>query len=348
MKFGLSIPTLTGFERELEPAGGWQARWERSYEICALAEELGFDFGTVGHHRFTPTMVDSSQPFMALAALAARTTTLRLCTNIAILPLFHPLDLAEQIAMLDEISNGRVILGAAIGYRPHEFEQNNMNYKERVRRFEEVLEIMRLAWDDAPVQYEGSFFTVNGADVSPKPVQKPHPPIWMGAQVDAAIMRAARLSDGWLTDNIESAASLATKIARFREASRAAGRAGTVAVNRKVGIAPTRAQVEQEWLPPILDVFKRYVRNGAPFDPVLAGKLTAGSHIDLADFGPGQNVEMIAGSPDDCIAAIRACADTTACDYMIVDFGRGAHGEQYRQLRAQIELFGREVMPAFR
>jgi probable F420-dependent oxidoreductase len=348
MKFGLSIPTLTGFERALEPQdGGWRTRWEHSYEICGLAEELGFDFGTVGHHRFTPTMVDSSQPLVALAALAARTKTLRLCTNIAILPLFHPLDLAEQVAMVDEISDGRVILGAAIGYRPHEFEQNNMSYKDRVARFEEAIEIVRRAWRSEPVMFEGKYFTINGADVSPKPVQKPSPPVWMGAQVEAAILRAARLSDGWLTDNIESAASLAPKIDRFREASKAAGNAGTVVINRKVGVAPTRAQVENQWLPPILEVFKRYVRNGAPFDKGLAEKLMSGAHIDLGDFAPGQSVELIAGSPEDCIASIRACAETTGCDYMIVDFGRGAHGEDYRLLRDQIELFGREVMPAF-
>ena len=348
MKFGLSIPTLTGFERALEPNdGGWRTRWDRSYEICELAEEFGFDFGTVGHHRFTPTMVDSSQPLVALAALAARTKKLRLCTNIAILPMFHPLDIAEQVAMVDEISDGRVILGLAIGYRPYEFEQINMNYKDRVSRFEEGIEILRRAWRDEPVVFEGKHFTINGADVSPKPVQKPHPTVWMGAQVEAAIMRAATLSDGWLTDNIESATSLAPKIARFREASSAAGNAGTVVINRKVGIAPTRADVEERWLPPILDVFRRYTTYGGPFDDALAHKLKTGAHIDLSDFAPGQSVELIAGSPEDCIASIRACASTTGCEYMIVDFGRGAHGVDYERIREQIELFGREVMPAF-
>lgn len=348
MKFGLSIPTLTGFERDQEPSdGGWKTRWDHSYEIAELAEELGFDFGTVGHHRFTPTMVDSSQPMVALAALAARTSTLRLCTNIIILPLFHPLDIAEQIAMVDEISNGRVIVGAAIGYRPHEFEQNNMVYKDRVKRFKEVLQVMKMAWRDEPVMFDGDYFKIDGANVSPKPVQRPHPPVWMGAQVEAAITRAARLSDGWLTDNIESAASLAPKIAHFRAESKAAGNVGIVVVNRKVGVALQRATVEQQWLPPILEVFKRYVRNGAPFDQVLAEKLMSGAHIDLDDFAPGQSVEMIAGSPEDCIRSIQACKDATGCDYMIVDFGRGAHGAQYEQLRAQIELFGREVMPAF-
>ncbi|KQX23549.1 MULTISPECIES: LLM class flavin-dependent oxidoreductase [unclassified Sphingomonas] len=345
MKFGLSIPTLTGFPRATEPHGGWKIRWERTYELAALAEDLGFDLGTVGHHRFTPERIDSPQPMVALAALAARTSTLRLCTNICILPLHDPLDIAEQVAMVDEISNGRIILGAAIGYRPYEFEQIGLDYKKRVGRFEEAIAILRQAWSDEPVRFDGKHFTVNGADVSPKPVQKPSPPIWIGAQVDGAIARAARLGDGWLTDNIESAASLGPKIARFRADSRIASRPGAVALNRKIGIAPTRRQVEDEWLPPILDVYRDYVRLGVPFDEAFVAKLGSGKRLRLSDLPPDQ---IVGGTPEDCIAALRSCVAATDCDYLIVDFGRGAHGQDYARLRAQIELFGREVMPAFR
>ncbi|KRB81451.1 hypothetical protein ASE00_15875 [Sphingomonas sp. Root710] len=345
VKFGLSIPTLTGFPRSSEPAGGWKVRWERTYELAEMAEAFGFDFGTVGHHRFTPERVDSPQPMVALAAIAARTSTLRLCTNICILPLHDPLDIAEQVAMVDEISDGRIILGAAIGYRPYEFDQIGLDYKKRVSRFEEAIEIVRRAWSDEPVDFKGAHFRVNGANVTPKPVQKPSPPIWIGAQVDPAISRAARLGDGWLTDNIESAASLAPKIERFRAESRAHGRAGTVALNRKIGIGPTRHQVEEQWLPPILDVYRDYVRLGVPFDQPFVDKLSSGQTLTLADLPPDQ---IIGGTPEDCIAALKSCVEATGCDYLIVDFGRGAHGEQYEQLRAQIELFGREVMPAFR
>jgi probable F420-dependent oxidoreductase len=345
MKFGLSIPTLTGFQRATEPSdGGWRTRWERSYEICRLAEDLGFDFGTIGHHRFTPALVDASQPMVALAALAARTSRLRFCTNIAILPLQHPVDLAEQVAMVDEISDGRVILGVAIGYRPYEFEQIGLNYKERIGRFEEAVEVVRRSWRREPVQFEGKHFTVRGADVSPKPIQQPGPPIWIGAQADAAISRAARLGDGWLTDNIESAMSLAPKIARFRAESRAAGNAGTVVLNRKIGIGVSRRAVEDEWLPPILDIYRNYLRLGVPFDAEFAAKLRSGDGMGLDDLPPDQ---IVAGTPEACIAGLRACIAATNCDYLVVDFGRGAHGEDYAKLRSQIELFGREVMPAF-
>lgn len=346
MKFGISIPTLTGFPRDSEPRdGGWRTRWARSFEIAVLAEELGFEIGTVGHHRFTTDRIDSSQPMIAIAALAARTTKLRFLTNILILPTHHPIDIAEQVAMVDEISDGRVMLGVAIGYRSYEFEQLGLVFKERVSRFEEGIELLRRAWSDEPIEFEGKHFTVRGANVTPKPVQKPGPPIFIGAQVDAAIDRAARLGDGWLTDNIESASMLAPKIARFRELSRASGRAGTVVLNRKLGIDRDKARLEREWLPPILDVYRDYLSLGVPFDDEFADKLRSGKAMTIADLPPGQ---IIAGTPEECIEGLRLCIEATSPDCIVVDFGRGAHGAQYDSLRQQIELFGREVMPRFR
>jgi probable F420-dependent oxidoreductase len=345
MKFGLSIPTLTGFPRDTEPKdGGWRTRWAHSFEIVALAEELGYAIGTVGHHRFTTERIDSSQPMVAIAALAARSTKIRFMTNILILPSHNPIDIAEQVAMVDELSDGRIILGTAIGYRPYEFEQQGLVFKERVSRFEEGITLLRGAWGDEPVHFEGKHFTVRGANVTPKPVQKPGPPIFIGAQVDAAIDRAARLGDGWLTDNIESAALLGPKVERFRQLSRAAGRSGTVVLNRKIGIGRDKVRLEREWLPPILDIYREYLRLGVPFDAEFSDKLSSGRALTIADLPPGQ---IIAGTPDECAEGVRLCIEATDPDYMIVDFGRGAHGAQYENLRDQIELVGREVMPRF-
>ena len=345
MQFGLSIPTLTGLPRATEPTdGGWRTRWKHSYEIVEMAERLGFEFATIGHHRFTRDRIDSPQPMVTLAALAARTSKLKLCTNILVLPLHHPIDIAEQVAIVDEISDGRIILGVAIGYRPYEFEQIGLNYKERVGRFEEAIDIIRRAWSPDPVTFSGRHFTVQGADVHPKPVQRLGPPIWMGAQVEASVARAARLADGWLTDNIESATSLGPKIAKFRAESHKAGKAGTVILNRKIGIGSDRQKIEEEWLPPILDVYREYIRLGVPFEPALVEKLGSGACVKLSDLPADQ---IIGGTPEDCVTALRMCIAATDCDSIIVDFGRGAHGQEYERLRSQVELFGREVMPAF-
>ena len=147
-----------------------------------------------------------------------------------------------------------------------------------------------------------------------------------------------------MTDNIESAAMLAPKIERFRGLSRAAGRAGTVVLNRKVGIDREKGRLEREWLPPILDIYREYLKLGVPFDDEFAEKLRSGRTIAIADLPPGQ---IIAGTPDECAEGLRLCIEATDPDYVVVDFGRGAHGAQYEHLRGQIELFGREVMPRF-
>lgn len=345
MKFGLSIPTLTGFPRASEPIeGGAKTRWDRSFAICEMAEELGYDFGTIGHHRFTVDRIDSPQPLISIAALAARTSKLRFATNILVLPLHHPLDIAEQAAMVDELSGGRLILGVAIGYRPYEFESIGLEYKQRTSRFEEAITIVRAAWNDGAVDFAGKHFTVGDAHVFPKPAQNDGPPIWIGAQVDAAVSRAARLGDGWLVDNIESAASLKPRVARFREESRAFGHAGTVTLNRKIGIGTDRERLEREWLPPILDVYRNYLQLGVPFDEAFSEKLRSGRALRITDLPPGQ---IIVGTPDECAAGIEICIRETGCDYIVADFGRGAHGEDYEQARRQMELFGREVIPRF-
>lgn len=345
MQFGLSIPTLTGFPRDSEPAdGGWRTRWNRTFEICDMAEDLGYAIGTVGHHRFTTDRIDSSQPFIALAAIAARTSKLRLTSNIAVIGLHDPIDLAEQIAMVDEISDGRIMLGAAIGYRPYEFELIGLDYKKRVSRFAEAIDVIRMAWRDAPVHYEGQHFKVMGANVTPKPVQKPGPAILIGAQVEPAILRAAQLGDGWLTDNMDDAEAIGEKGRMFRAASKAAGNAGTIVLNRKVGIADDRDWLEDVWLPPIIDVYRNYLELGVPFADDFASKLRSGTKLRIDDLPPGQ---IIAGTPDEVAAAMQYCIDKTECDSIIVDFGRGSHGDEYDRARMMAELFGRTVLPRF-
>jgi alkanesulfonate monooxygenase SsuD/methylene tetrahydromethanopterin reductase-like flavin-dependent oxidoreductase (luciferase family) len=105
---------------------------------------------TLGQHRFTPSGVDPSSSLTVLAALAATTTTLRLATNILILGLYHPVDIAEQAATIDEMSGRRLILGVGLGYHPYEFQQIGLDYTQRVSRLEEGVEVLRSCWAKAP------------------------------------------------------------------------------------------------------------------------------------------------------------------------------------------------------
>ena len=152
--------------------------------------------------------------------------------------------------------------------------------------------------------------------------------------------------DGWLADNIQTISQLAPQVARYRETARETGRKAEVAILRKIGIGTTREQVEQEWLPGIVDELRKYVADGVAFqDPAVQQKLVSGAKLRLSDLPPDQ---FIAGSPEDCIAALRDCHARTGCEYVVADFGRAAHGEPYTKINGAFQLFGKEVMPEFR
>ena len=167
MRFALTIPAYR------DP--GSRDPYEKTYELCRVAEQAGFDAGFMGHHSFTPGFGDAAAPFVLLAAIAARTERLRLGTGIFLLPLHHPVAIAEQVAVLDSISNGRAILGVGIGYRPYEYEGFGVPFRRRGRIMDEALELIRSAWTTGSFAYEGRHFQVPDLPVQPRPVQEPHP-----------------------------------------------------------------------------------------------------------------------------------------------------------------------------
>ena len=161
-------------------------------EQAVLADRLGFDMVWFTEHHF---MADGYLPaFQPLAgAIAARTERLRISTDIAILPLYHPLRLAEEMAVLDNISRGRMELGVGAGYVPVEFEAFGVNIKHRPSLTEEAVEILRLAWAPGPFSFDGRRYQIPWIDVHPKPVQLGGPPLWMAAMRPPGAQRAARL-----------------------------------------------------------------------------------------------------------------------------------------------------------
>ena len=166
--------------------------YARHLEQAVLADQLGLDMVWFTEHHF---MADGYLPaFQPLAgAIAARTERLRISTDIAILPLYHPLRLAEEMAVLDNISNGRMELGVGMGYVPSEFEAFGVDIRHRPSLTEEAVEIMRRSWADGPFSFEGRRFQVPEVEVFPKPVQAGGPPMWMAAMLPPGAERVARL-----------------------------------------------------------------------------------------------------------------------------------------------------------
>jgi alkanesulfonate monooxygenase SsuD/methylene tetrahydromethanopterin reductase-like flavin-dependent oxidoreductase (luciferase family) len=190
IQFGLML-------RAQFPAGDdMQVRFAELVEQARLADRLGFASITKGMHYSAAPWRDLQQ-FPFLSRIMADAPNLRLNFGLVLLSLHKPLDIAEQIATVDVMSGGKVILGVALGYREVEYLAFGTTQKERVRRFEENLEAIKRLWTEDVVDMKGSHFTLDGASVGTKPVQKPHPPIWIGANADPAIRRAARLGDCW-------------------------------------------------------------------------------------------------------------------------------------------------------
>ena len=132
-----------------------------------------------------------------LAGYATRTSTMMLGTDIVVAAFHHPVRLAEDVAMLDVMSNGRAVLGIAIGYKPDEFALYGVDLEKRGARFEEQLAIMKGLWTQETVSFKGTYYTVDGR-LEPKPVTKPHPPLWIGGWGDITLRRAATLADNWI------------------------------------------------------------------------------------------------------------------------------------------------------
>lgn len=339
MKFGFMAPRESDFDDDRDPYG-------RIYETCQLAEDLGFDFCTFTHHRFSPDRPYLSSPLIMMAAVAAHTTRLQLVTTVLVLPVYHPLDIAEAVGQLDRISNGRVILGVGSGYRPYEAEAVGVPFGRRVSRMAESVEILRACWSQERVSFHGEHFDFDDVATMPKPVQQPHPPIWIGAMEEKPVERAGRIADGWIAPSLQTLDTLTGRAAVYRDAAAASGRTPVICLERDVAIAADREVARDAWMRRNLPLLDYYRGHGAPM-PDLPGETTGSETFELVGGG-----RAVAGTPDDCIRELQRCEQTLGCEYVqIMNMGLGpgyGHAGNYEPERAALELFAREVIPAFR
>jgi probable F420-dependent oxidoreductase len=218
-------------------------------ETARAAERTGFDSVSVTDHPFPEdTWMRSGghhalDPFVALSFAAAATTRLRLLTFIYVLPYRNPFLSAKAAASLDVLSGGRFIFGVAAGYLEPEFAALGVAFEERDALADEAIRAMKAAWAGEGVRFEGRHFAARGHTALPRPVQRPHPPIWVGGNSRRAIRRAVELGDGWMpifnpaahagrrrTPAIESAADIRERLAYAAGLARAAGRTAPLEV----------------------------------------------------------------------------------------------------------------------
>jgi probable F420-dependent oxidoreductase len=334
VKFGLRIPLIRDSHSNVP--------YHRTYALCVAAEGAGFDFVSLTHHAFSPEC-ETSAPFVILGAIAARTTRLRLATVIYILPLYHPVAVAEQVATLDMISNGRVILGIGIGYRDYEYQGLGLDPRQRGSRADESLTVLRNGWTTGRFNHQGQHFIIPDLPAVPMPVQKPHPPIWVGGLSEPALKRAARLGEGWISDNMMMLPDTAALAERYRGFCAQEKRPPIVCVTRNGWVGPTRADVERDWYGSAVGFHLGYRKAGylTPDPEGIYDRLERGEQVSLAEFAKDR---AIAGTPEDCIAQLTRWRDVGGADAMLMLLNEDAG---YEKMLAAIELFGQEVFPAF-
>ena len=181
--------------RQKPPLGDYARFYAECLEEIEEAERLGYAGIWLSEHHFVDDGYLPS-PLVAAAAIAARTQRMTIGTNVLLLPMHHPLRVAEDAAVADLVSGGRFVLGVGQGYVRHEFEVLGFNRKYRPSLFEEGVEIIRRAWEEGRIGYEGKRWRFEDLPFGPRPEQPP--PIYIGAFKDPAIDRAARLADGFL------------------------------------------------------------------------------------------------------------------------------------------------------
>ncbi|MBV9508798.1 MAG: LLM class flavin-dependent oxidoreductase, partial [Caulobacteraceae bacterium] len=186
MKFGVTIPTSLIDPKAASP-------YAKVYDYLREVEDLGYEFAAVGHHRFNPELAfgEPSAPFVTFAALLARTSRLKMVSSIVLVATYHPLEVAEQVNTLAELSGGRFILGSGMGYRAYEFEAVGLDFSQRVSRYGEALQVIERALEGQPFSFTGKHFNFTDVQVTPQPYGGRRTPIWLGASQPPGIKRAA-------------------------------------------------------------------------------------------------------------------------------------------------------------
>lgn len=221
--------------------------YSRALERIEIMDRTGFDAVWLAEHHFTTFSVCPSVHMLGVAA-AARTTRLKIGTAVSLAALYHPLRLAEEVALLDVLSGGRVCWGAGRGFAPTEFQAFGVPPVESADRFREAVEIVLKAWTQERLSHESAHFRFDDVEVLPKPQQKPHPPVWLAASSESAVDWAASQGFSIMMDPHSTFADIGGKRRRYAEGLAAAGHSDAgrdIPMARLMALAPTMAEAEE-------------------------------------------------------------------------------------------------------
>ena len=305
--------------------------------IVHTARDLGWDMLWAGQH-FLAEGMTHIQPLAYLARLAPETGSMRVGIGINLLSLLNPLEVAENYAALDVVLEGRLIYGVGLGYRDTEYRAFGLSKKGQVHRLEENLRIVTELWSGQTVSADLPWCQLDNAALTFLPVQRPRPDIWMAANSDAAVQRAARLADAWMINPHATSETVLRQISLFNRTASEHGRsdATTLPLMREVFCAPTREEAIRLAAPYLSAKYKVYAAWGQ--DRVMPEKDDfAAAYEQLSA------QRFVVGSPEDVIAELAPWREIGVNQFIIRTHWMGMPMES--TIRS-IQLISEHVMPA--
>jgi len=348
MEFGMfhQFPALPG--RPQKDA------FEEGFAQIDAAERWGLDVMWLAELHFDPQRSVLSAPLSIASAVAARTSRIRIGIAVQVLPLCHPLRLAEEGATVDQISGGRLIFGVGRSGLPRTYEDYGVSYAESRDRFAEVLDIVEQAWSQPAVSYEGKYYTFKNITVAPKPLQKPLPPIRIAAaSPDTYPAVGERGLPIFINARYGSFSEFVPEIRRYREAYAAAGHPGRGQVYLRVPtyVAETEAQARAEAEESLMHFYREQA--GRLRDSLtragtraIEGRAERLKRIENLTYEEALTGQVLIGTPDIVTERLRMLQVEIGIDGILAELNCGGLIPHERVMTA-LRLLCEEVMPRF-
>jgi alkanesulfonate monooxygenase SsuD/methylene tetrahydromethanopterin reductase-like flavin-dependent oxidoreductase (luciferase family) len=317
---------------------------DQRVDLLQEAESLGFESIWLNEEHFANEGRMCLAPIPLASYLAGRTETLKLGFSVLQLPMHQPLRLAEDIATLDVLSKGRVFFGVSRSGLPRYHAGFGSPMEERTDRFAEALDVIQRLWTaEVPFDHHGRFFHYENVLLSPKPIQRPHPPIFIGARDPGSVRRVATGGHRLIEGVIQAMSYTYTDIDVFRQAAAEVGRVlgpDDITLGRFVFVAETDAKAREESRRAIVSLAEGFHTSGH----IQRGFVVDEEHLEVERF---EREFAVVGDPDTCAARIEELRQSTGCGRFNCGFGLGGHAAPDQVFRS-LRLFGTEVIPRFR
>jgi alkanesulfonate monooxygenase SsuD/methylene tetrahydromethanopterin reductase-like flavin-dependent oxidoreductase (luciferase family) len=337
------------------PAGTSQPEaFAESFAQVDAAERWGLDAMWLAEIHVAPERSVCAAPLTIASAIAARTSRMKIGTGVQVLPLCHPLRLAEEAATVDQISHGRLIFGVGRSGFPRTYEAYGVPYGESRERFAETLEIIKKAWTEDPFSYSGKYHSFENVRATPKPYQKPWPEIRIAANSPDTFPAIGKLGHGvFVAVRLGTLSELGPNIQAYREAYRAAGHPGDgqVFLRAPVYVAETAEQARSEPEESIM-YFYRYLGERLEDSATRAGvraiedRAARGRRLQTISYDEALRDKIIVGTPEQVTDRLMGLKEEIGLDGILAEMNCGTK-IPHQRVMTSLQLLCEKVKPQF-